>query len=120
MNLDRKGTEELVSFCGGDVGLIDKWIELEKNKEITSIEELENHPLKVDYDDLLSQNEAPLIRKYFIDSDDFEWEKNETLTLDTIISELKNPFFVSIEKDDVLALKEELIRLRFGSMLYWW
>lgn len=117
MKFKRGHLKELVEFCGGDSGLVKTWITSMVNKEIKTIEELEDYPMKFHYTSLIQSHEAPIFRRIFID--DYYWEKHYTLTLDTIICDMEEcpERYEGVNVEDFI---KELIDLRFGSMVYDW
>lgn len=117
MNFKRQHLKDLVDFCGGNPNLVKTWITDIVNKEIKTIEELEDYPMKLHYSSLIPKSDAPIFRKLFID--DYCWEKYSTLTLGTIIDDMYEcpSRYEDINKEDFI---KELINLKFGSMEYDW
>lgn len=73
--------------------------------------------IKQDYSYLIDKNQSPLLRKYFVDDDDYYWDKYQTLYLDDILDRIDSG---DIDKEDIEGLKQELRNLNFGSMEYDW
>lgn len=73
--------------------------------------------IKKDYGCLIDKKQAPLFRKYFIDDDDYYWEKYSTLYIDDVLDIIDSG---NIDEDDIEELKQELRDLNFGSMEYDW
>ena len=75
------------------------------------------HGIKQDYSCLIDSKQAPLLRKYFIDDDDYYWDKYTRLYLDDVLDRIDGG---NIAEDDIEDLKQELRDLNFGSMEYDW
>ena len=117
MDLKRGHLKELVEFCGGNPNLVKTWITDMVNKEIKTIEELEDYPMKLHYSSLIQKKDAPIFRKLFIE--DYYWERYSILTLSTIIDDIYEcpSRYEDINKEEFI---KELIDLKFGSMEYDW
>ena len=71
---------------------------------------------KNDYEWIISRDEAPVLRS-FVD----DWiERYQTIGLDSILDMIEDMEVDDPDSEDVFNLKQELMTLNFGSMVYDW
>lgn len=116
MNLKRSHLKELVEFCGDNPNLVKTWVTNMTNKEIKTLEELKEYPMKNNYDYIISEKEYPNLRK-FIDYYD-HFNRKEVISLDDIIELLDQDY--ELNEDYRNKIIKELIDLKFGTMCFDW
>lgn len=116
MNFKREHLKDLVEFCGGDSRKVKGWISNIINKEINSLDELKNYPIKNNYEFLVNRNKYPNFRN-FIDYYD-HFNRKEWISLETVIDLLEQDYELNeCYKNKII---EELIDLKFGGMCFDW
>jgi hypothetical protein len=120
---------KLICECGNEMEFIEKPLgedEIDEDDgdlgiytdtDLKKFDTWAEHGIKQDFSYLIDGKQAPLIRKYFIDDDDYYWDKYSRLYLDDILDRIDGG---NIDKGDIEGLKQELRDLNFGSMEYDW
>lgn len=111
---------DLVSFCGGDTSKIEEWIKQEENREPKTIEELEKYPFKNNYSWVIRKEESAILHHLLMDRW-YDGNRYETITLNDILERLEYGLEeYDYEQEEVDEIHKELIRMKFGSMVYDW
>lgn len=120
MYLNINNMKELVKFCGGDPTMVEGWIEETKNKTITTIEELKDHPFKTDFGWMFrSDNKdvpylAKMVRDLYYEE---RYERHEIIFLNDILDIMDADEYSENERTNI---QNDLIKIKFGTMCYDW
>lgn len=116
LQLNDQWLKKIIDYCGGDSSKIGQCIQMIKDYEITTLEELTSYPMRQHYTSFLQKEEAPTFYSIYIENRD-DYERHEIITLEQIIDDIEEDI---IDKDLIKDLTKELIEHKYGSMEYDW
>ncbi|MCC0662450.1 hypothetical protein [Clostridioides sp. ZZV15-6597] len=126
---NKNAVNKIIKYCGGNTEKLEDWLKEIENKNINSLEELREYPLKRNYIFVFSKEEAPNLNKLIkIKLRENYLEKHEVCSLENLLSML-NDEIVDLSKSDISYedniewienCKKELIKLKVGSICIDW